>query len=108
LILWCERRRHNISGMVSDGGPFDPYADPLPCPIVTHNNRQLATGVQRVSLLASAVVLCSCAPPLLSPDEPRSQFDRYDGVRNQRAEQSIFDDFGVKRPNLEQRLSPRE
>lgn len=59
-------------------------------------------------MLALAMLLAACTPPLLSPDEPRSQFDRYDAVRNQRADQSVFDDFGVKRPNLKQRLTPRE
>jgi hypothetical protein len=75
---------------------------------VTSRNRQLATALMRAGLCATTGLLASCTPPLLSPDEPRSQFDRYDGVRNQRAEQSVFSDFGQKKPNLEQRLSPRD
>lgn len=48
-----------------------------------------------------------CAKPLLSPDNERSQFDRYDVVRNQYADQYTFDAFGRRQPNLRARLSPR-
>lgn len=46
--------------------------------------------------------------PLLSPDYERSQFDRYDRVRDQYASQYVFDEFGRRRPNLSGRLMPRE
>jgi len=49
-----------------------------------------------------------CQKPLLSPDEPRSQYDRYDAVRDQRAATSYMDEFGYKRPNLRGRLLPKE
>lgn len=46
--------------------------------------------------------------PLLSPDRERSQFDRYDRVRDQYAAQYVFDEFGRRRPNLSGRLLQRE
>lgn len=46
--------------------------------------------------------------PLLSPDHERTQFDRYDRVRDQYAAQYVFDEFGRRRPNLAGRLLPRE
>ena len=63
-----------------------------------------------VRLLAIGVVVClgGCADPLLAPDEPRSQYDRYDAARDQRAASTYFDEFGYSRPNLRGRLLPRE
>ncbi|MBL8875945.1 MAG: hypothetical protein JNM86_09145 [Phycisphaerae bacterium] len=52
--------------------------------------------------------LAGCQSPLLSPDEPRSQYDRYDAVRDQRAATTYTDEFGYKRPNLRGRLLPKE
>jgi len=49
-----------------------------------------------------------CKKPLLSPDEERSQFDRYDAVRNQRAPQYVTDEFGRRHPNLKGRLLPKD
>lgn len=51
--------------------------------------------------------LSACAKPLLSPDDERSAFDRYDSVRNQYADQYTFDAFGRRQPNLRARLTPR-
>ena len=74
-----------------------------------HNNRKVLDRCARVAMLiAMAAGLAACNAPLLSPDEPRSQFDRYDAVRSQRADQFIFNDYGQRRPNLQQRLSPRD
>lgn len=58
--------------------------------------------------LAWASIPAGCGKPLLSPDEPRSQFDRYDAVRNQYADQYVFDEWGRRRPNLRARLLPKE
>jgi len=49
-------------------------------------------------------VLCGCQDPLLSPNEPRSQYDRYDQIRNERVEQFVIDEYGQKKPNLRGRL----
>lgn len=62
----------------------------------------------RLAAVGALLSLTACAPPLLAPDEPRSQYDRYDTVRNQHEEQYIFNQFGRRRPNLEQRLNPKE
>ena len=54
--------------------------------------------------LASVALVGGCAKPILSPDDDRSQFDRYDAVRNQYAPQYVFDEFGRRKPNLRARL----
>lgn len=68
--------------------------------------RQLRPVLQ-IAALGSLLALTACEAPLLSPDEPRSQFDRYDTVRNQHEEQYIFNEFGRRRPNLDARLNPK-
>lgn len=67
----------------------------------------------RLLCVGALVGVALCAPacktkPLLSPDRERSQFDRYDRVRDQYAAQYVFDEFGRRRPNLSGRLLPRE
>ena len=59
----------------------------------------------RCTALAALISVSSCAAPLLAPDEPRSQFDRYDTVRNQHAEQAMFDNNARRRPDLDARLT---
>ena len=54
------------------------------------------------------LALTGCEKPLLSPTEERSPFDRYDTVRNQYAEQYVTDEFGRRRPNLRERLLPKD
>lgn len=49
-----------------------------------------------------------CSDPLLSPEEPRSQYDRYDALRAQRADGYEYDAFGRQRPNLRGRLLGKE
>jgi len=55
-----------------------------------------------------AALGAGCSKPLLSPEESRSQYDRYDAVRSQYASQYIEDEFGRRRPNLKGRLMPKE
>lgn len=55
-------------------------------------------------LLGGAFGMSGCAKPLLSPREPRSQYSRYDLVRNQYAPQYLEDEFGRRIPNLRGRL----
>lgn len=65
----------------------------------------------RAALLASVVLtgtMGGCAKTLLSPREPRSQYSRYDLVRNQYAPQYIEDEFGRRIPNLRGRLLEKE
>ena len=54
--------------------------------------------------LVFAVFAGGCTKPLLSPNEPRSQYSRYDLVRGQFAPQYVEDEFGRKMPNLRGRL----
>ena len=49
-----------------------------------------------------------CTTPLLTPNEERSQYDRFDTIRAQRAPTFIEDEFGRRRPNLRGRLLGRE
>ena len=65
--------------------------------------------------MAAALVLCaaglplaSCGKPLLSPKDERSQYDRYDRVRNKYAPQYIQDEYGREVPNLKGRLAPKK
>lgn len=62
--------------------------------------RWLTTGM----LCLSALALTGCGKPLLSPNEPRSQYSRYDLVRGRFAPQYIEDEFGRRSPNLRGRL----
>jgi len=62
-------------------------------------------------LIASGVVcvlLTGCVKPLLAADEERSQFQRYDRVRDQDAPAYYMDEFGKRRPNLRGRLQEHE
>jgi hypothetical protein len=54
------------------------------------------------------VALSGCAKPLFSPEEYRSQFDRFDAARGKYAEQYAYDAYGRRRPNIEGRLAPRD
>jgi hypothetical protein len=52
--------------------------------------------------------LAGCRKPLLSPTDERTPYDRYDAIRNQAVDQYVFDEYGQRRPNLRERLLPRE
>jgi len=59
------------------------------------------------ALLAPAA-LAGCQKPLFPSEAPRTQFDRFDEVRNQSAPQYVQDEFGRRRPNIKGRLEPKE
>lgn len=61
-----------------------------------------------LALLAAASHLASCGKPLLSPNDERSQYDRYDRVRHKYAPQFIQDEYGREVPNLKGRLAPKK
>ncbi len=65
---------------------------------------RMARVVVPVLLVGLGAGLSGCAKPLLSPREPRSQYSRYDLVRNQYAPQYLEDEFGRRIPNLRGRL----
>lgn len=78
-----------------------------PFPKSLRTGRLFLVGVW-VCLAGATMTVGGCADPLLAPDEPRSQYDRYDAARDQRAASTYFDEFGYSRPNLRGRLLPRE
>jgi hypothetical protein len=80
---------------------------PFRSPKHLRSGRFFLVGVW-VCLGGSLLAIGGCADPLLAPDEPRSQYDRYDAARDQRAASTYFDEFGYSRPNLRGRLLPRE
>ncbi len=61
-----------------------------------------------VSVAGVCLLLVGCSRPLLSPEDQRTPFDRYDAVRSQFAQQYVEDEFGRIKPNLRARLSPKE
>lgn len=66
--------------------------------------RTLRCAVVGLCLTAGTTVLTGCVDPLLSPNEPRSQYSRYDLVRGRFAPQYVEDEFGRRKPNLRGRL----
>ncbi|MDX2118276.1 MAG: hypothetical protein SFY96_08860 [Planctomycetota bacterium] len=76
------------------------------------NGPRLANLVGRVCLVLSvaamAALLGGCTDPLLAPNEPRSQYDRYDAIRAQRAPSYLEDEYGRRRPNLRGRLLAKD
>lgn len=66
----------------------------------------LALGLLATCALAAS--LTGCGKPLFSPDDYRSQYDRFDAARGEYAEQYTLDAYGRRRPNLRGRLAPRD
>ncbi len=56
------------------------------------------------------LVLCggSCQRQLFANEVARTPFDAYDKRRSQDAVPYVFDAFGQRRPNLRQRLLPKD
>lgn len=54
------------------------------------------------------LILTGCSKPLLTPEEPRSQYDRYDQIRAQRSPSYLEDEYGRRRPNLRGRLLAKD
>ncbi len=61
-----------------------------------------------VVLALSTVALVGCQKTALRPDDQRSQYDRYDQSRSQRAQPYLEDEYGRRTPNLKDRLLERE
>lgn len=66
------------------------------------------TPIRLLGLALAVLPLASCGKPLLSAKDERSQYDRYDRVRNEYAPQVVQDEFGRNLPNLRARLRPHE
>jgi hypothetical protein len=73
-----------------------------------YTDRVNARAASRLAFLALALTLASCGKPLLSARDERSQYDRYDRVRNEFAPQYLEDPYGRRVPNLRSRLRPHE
>lgn len=70
--------------------------------------RPLVGSLMCASLaIAWLVSVGGCAEPLLGPSQPRSQYDRYDRLRNQHAPQYKEDELGRRTPNIRARLTPK-
>lgn len=75
----------------------------------------LVTGCRGVRGRAAAVLMSGgvaallggCRDPLITENQIRSPFHRYDRVRNQDADTFVRDEFGRTRPNVAARLAPR-
>ncbi len=61
-----------------------------------------------LALAAAALLMPSCAKPLLSPTEERTPFDRFDALRANAAPQVIEDEYGRNQPNLRGRLGRKD
>lgn len=61
-------------------------------------------GPWACALLAACVALGGCQRSVLRPNDDRSQFDRYDQSRSQKAQPFLEDEFGRRTPNLKDRL----
>ncbi len=62
----------------------------------------LAAGCAALGMFAG------CSKPLLSPEEERTQYARYDAMRNQYVPQYVEDEFGRQKPNLRARLTQKD
>ena len=75
------------------------------------NQRSASRSVMPVACvlltLLGCTLLAGCQKTALRPDDQRSQYDRYDQARNQRAEPFLEDEFGRRTPNLSGRLLDR-
>ena len=61
-----------------------------------------ATAAALLALVGG--VGAGCYRSALRTDDARSQFDRYDQARNERAPSYVTDEFGRRQPNLRGRL----
>jgi hypothetical protein len=56
---------------------------------------------------SAAMLLAGCRDPLITEDQMRSPFHRYDRIRNQDEDTFVRDEFGRARPNVAARLAPK-
>jgi len=71
-------------------------------------NGWIGKAVAGVLVLGAALFVGGCEDQLFPATEPRSQFDRFDAVRDRRAGQYVEDEFGNRHPNLRGRLLTTE
>ncbi|MHA7811820.1 MAG: hypothetical protein ACX94C_00300 [Phycisphaerales bacterium] len=61
-----------------------------------------------LALSATTLLMTACQKTAIRPDDTRSQFDRYDQSRSQRAQPYLEDEYGRRTPNLKERLLVRD
>ena len=61
-------------------------------------------ATQWVVLTGMLIGAAGCQDVLFTPEQPRSQYDRFDAVRDRRAQTYVYDEFGNRRPNIRARL----
>jgi hypothetical protein len=61
-----------------------------------------------LSLAVAAMAAGGCQKPLFAENDVRSQYDRFDAVRDRRAPTWVFDEYGARRPNLRGRVLTSE
>lgn len=76
----------------------------MPGLVYTLPMKRRVQAIRALSLVVALVGAAGCETPVLVPDEPRSQYDRFDAIRDQRAPSYVYDEFGARRPNIRQRL----
>lgn len=76
-----------------------PPPDPHP-----PSSRPRSCATAFVLVAAAAFAAMGCQKQLFPQDEPRSQYDRFDTVRDNRPPDKVPDAFGNNRPNLRGRL----
>lgn len=84
---------------------FDRPSPVLPARAPRRSN--CAAGLA-LALVLTAGLAGACAKPLFNPEDDRSQYDRYDSIRANYAQQFVEDEFGRRQPNLRARLTPRD
>jgi len=65
------------------------------------------TGLMALAASGALGLLSGCTDPLLTSNEPRSQYDRYDAIRAQRSPSYLEDEYGRRRPDLYGRLGKK-
>jgi len=55
-------------------------------------------------LVGVGILIGGCRPNLFPRDDARSQYGRYDRIRGEDAEPFVYDETGIRRPNLSARL----
>ena len=66
------------------------------------------TMIALAGLIGGSFVSVGCQKTALRAKDERSQFDRYDQARNQKAQPFLEDEFGRRTPNLRDRLLVRD
>lgn len=66
--------------------------------------RRLPFAAAGLALALASVFGAGCFKSALSTKDDRSQYDRYDHARNERAPTYVQDEFGRRQPNLRGRL----